>query len=72
MVVDSFTKFVRLYAVNTLGTKEDYCALTKCFGNYSRPNRIIIDRRFCFTSGEFERFVSELNITHVKVSVASP
>lgn len=46
--------------------------MTKYFGNYSRPRRIISDQGSCFTSDEFEKFVSERNITHVKVSVASP
>ena len=72
VVVDSFTKFVRLYAVNTSGTKAVCCALTKYFGNYSRPRRIISDRGPFFTSAEFEMFVSELYIIHVRMSVALP
>lgn len=72
VLVDSFTKFVRLYALNSPGTKEVCCALTKYFENYSRPRRIISDRGSCITSSEFERLVCERNVAHVKVSVASP
>lgn len=72
VVVDGFTKFVKLYAVNAPGTKEAICALRKYFENYSRPRRIVSDRGTCFTSNEFANFMLENNIHHVKVSVASP
>lgn len=49
VVVDSFTKFTKLYAVNSPGTKEACCALRKYFEYYSRPIRIISDRGTCFT-----------------------
>lgn len=71
-VVDAFTKFVKLYPVNTPGTKEACNALNKYFDYYSRPRRIISDRGTSFTSQDFGRFVRDHNIEHVKVAVASP
>lgn len=71
-VVDSFTKFVKLYAVNGTSTKESWCALKKYFEAYSRPVRIYSDKGTCFTSAEFKRCLEEFNIKHVEASVASP
>lgn len=71
-VVDSFTKFVKLYPVNGTSTKENWCALQKYFEAYSRPKRIIDDRGTCFTSSEFENNMKKYNIVQVKNSVASP
>ena len=69
VVVDAFTKFVKLYAVNS---PETCCVLRKYFDCYSQPRRIVSDRGTCFTSNEFKRFVADYNIVHVKNSVASP
>lgn len=70
-VIDGFTKFVRLYPVNTPGTNEACNALKRYFEDYSRPRRLIGDRGTCFTSGRFSDFMKDLNIEHVKVAVAS-
>lgn len=71
-VIDSFTKFVKLYAVNGTSTKESWCALKKYFEAYSRPVRIYSDKGTCFTSAEFEKYLTECNIKHVEATVASP
>lgn len=62
MVVDAFTKYVKLNAVKSPGTKEACCALEKYFDYYDRPRRFITDRGTCFTSIEFGKFVSDRNI----------
>lgn len=72
VVIDAFTKFVKLYPANTTSTKEVCSALTKYFDSYSRPHRIISDRGTCFTSLEFAQFLLENNVTHIKNAVASP
>lgn len=72
LVVDGFTKFVKLYPVKSTSTKEVCCALKKYFGYYSRPRRIISDRGSCFTSREFSEFMSINNVTHIKVATGSP
>lgn len=70
--IDAFTKFVKLYAVNSTSTKEVCASLQKYFDYYSRPRRLIADRGSCFTSLEFASFVSERNIQHIKNAVAAP
>lgn len=65
-------KFVKLYPVNTTSCKGVCAALQKYFDNYSRLRRLIADRITCFTSIEFESFVTERNVQHIKNAVASP
>lgn len=72
MVIDAFTKFVKLYPVNSTSTKEVNAALDKYFECYSRPRRVITDRGTCFRSFEFDEYLQKHNIDHVKVAVASP
>lgn len=72
VVVDAFTKYVKLFAVNSTSTKEVTASLEKYFSYYSRPRRIISDRGTCFTSMEFAEFLKERNVSHVKVATASP
>lgn len=67
VVIDSFTKFVKLYPVNTTSIKEVCAALQKYFDSYSRPRRIIDDRGTCFTS-----YLRDRNVIQVKTAVASP
>jgi len=72
VTIDAFTKFVKLYPVNSTSTKEVNASLSKYFEYYSRPRRIISDRGTCFRSFEFSSFLSERNIGHVKVATAAP
>ncbi|RYE17290.1 MAG: hypothetical protein EOP45_16045 [Sphingobacteriaceae bacterium] len=70
-VVDSFTKFIKLYATNT-SAKEAFCALRKHFTDYSRPRRIISDKGTAFTATEFEAFCKENNVKHIRNSTSAP
>lgn len=72
VVVDSFTKFTKLYPATSTSTKEVCRALEKYFEFYSRPARVISDRGTCFTSSEFAEFLRSHNIQHIKNAVASP
>lgn len=72
VVIDAFTKFVKLYPVNSTSTKEVICCLEKYFTYYSRPSRIISDRGTCFTSSEFADFLRKRNVCHVRNATASP
>ncbi|XP_036325533.1 uncharacterized protein K02A2.6-like [Rhagoletis pomonella] len=72
VMIDAFTKFVKLYPVNSTSSKEVCCSLEKYFSYYSRPRRGISDRGTCFTSYEFSDFLLKNNVSHVKVATASP
>lgn len=72
VVIDAFTKYVRLYAVKSTTSRETIKCLRDYFQIYSRPVTLISDRGTSFTSKEFEEFMNEMNITHVKVATGSP
>lgn len=72
VVIDSCTKFTRLYATKTTNTKEVINALSDYFRSYSRPRCIISDRGTSFTSGDFKEFVEAHNIQHIKIATGSP
>lgn len=71
-VIDAFTKFVKFYSVKSTGVKEVIGKLTDYFSNYSKPLRIISDRGAAFTSNEFQNFVEEQGITHIKIATGVP
>lgn len=72
VVVDAFTKYVKLFAVNSTSTKEVCASLQKYFDFYGRPARIVSDQGTCFTSLEFSEFLLNRGIVHVKNASASP
>lgn len=72
VVIDAFTKFVKLFPCKSTSTKEVIASLDKYFAMYSRPRRIISDRGTCFTSLDFGEYLLRQNVDHVKVAVAPP
>ena len=72
VVVDSFTKFTKLYPVVTTNTKESCVAMQNYIDNYSRPRRIISDRGTAFSSNDCQKFCEERNIEHIMNATASP
>lgn len=72
IIIDAFTKYVRLYPVKTTKSKEAITWLRDYFQNYSNPKIIISDRGSAFTSHEFKEFVDERGIKHIKIATGSP
>lgn len=72
VIIDAFTKFVRLYPAKTTKSREAVVALKDYFRAYSRPKCLISDRGTCFTSKEFEEFLEEEGVKHVKIATGSP
>jgi len=58
VVIDSFTKFVKLFSVNSTSTREVIASLSKYFEFCSRPRRIISDRGSSSTSLKFSEYKS--------------
>lgn len=71
-VSDAFTKFVKLYAVNTTSSKEVCAMLEKYFEYFGRPRRMVTDRATCFTCKEFAEFTQVNNIEHILCATAAP
>ena len=72
LIVDAFTKFVKLYAVKTTTSRDTIKCLKEYFNAYSKPKILISDRGTGFTSKEFENFLNENNVKHIKIATASP
>ena len=72
LIVDAFTKFVKLYAVKTTTARETIRCLRDYFNSYSRPKILVSDRGTAFTAKEFAEFLEEENIKHAKIATASP
>lgn len=72
IVVDAFTKYLRLYAVKTTSSKDSIKCLQSYFSSFSRPLRIVSDRGTSFTSEEFSSFLRDHNINQCKIATASP
>lgn len=72
VMIDAFTKHAKLYAVKSTTTRETIGCLKDYFRTYSRPKTLVSDRGTSFTSKEFEDFMSEMNVKHVKVATGSP
>lgn len=72
IVIDAFTKFVRLYPCKTTTTEEVLRHLCDYFRTYSRPKRLISDRGTCFTSEAFKECLKSEAIEHVLTAVSTP
>lgn len=72
VVVDAFSRFVKLYPVNSTTTSLVIECLETYFRQYSRPVHIISDRGSCFTSDDFKEFCTLNNIRHTLIATASP
>lgn len=72
VIIDAFSKYIKLYATKTTATKEAINALRDYFNNYSKPRVIISDRGSCFTSQEFIDFVNDQRVKHILIATGSP
>lgn len=72
VIIDAFTKFVRLYPCKTTNTVELIKYLNDYFRYYSKPVVIVVsDRRSAFTSNAFKEFLIEVRIDVVLVATAT-
>lgn len=72
VIIDAFTKFIRLYPCKSTKTDETVKHLDDYFRAYSRPKRLISDRDTCFTSEAFKEFLKSRIIDHVLIAVGTP
>jgi len=70
VVIDGFTKYVRLYATKTTNTKEVIIALKDYFRSYSIPTYIVWIGEAVLRQKILEHL--ECNIKHVKIATGSP
>jgi len=62
VIVDAFSKFITLYHVRSVKTKEVCSKLNEYFSYYSKPPCIISDHGTCYTSEIFKEFCKSADI----------
>lgn len=72
LVIDAFTKFVKLYAVKTTTSRKIIRSLKEYFNAYSKPKILISDRGTSFTSKEFKNFINKSSVKHIKIAIIFP
>lgn len=72
VIIDGFSKFIKLNACKTTNSKEVIKHLVKYFQTYSRPKRIIADRGTAFTSNMFKEFVDTNDIELSLIASGAP
>lgn len=72
VIVDAFTKFIRVYPCKSTTTDEAIKCLRDYFRSYSKPGRLVSDRGTCFTSDTFKEFLKDEDVRHVLVAVHTP
>lgn len=72
LVIDTFSKFLRLYPVRTPNPKEICYCMKSYFNAYSRSLIIVTDTGNTLSSGHFQSFLEDNNIKHVRNAIALP
>jgi len=72
VVIDAFTKFVKLYPCRSTKTEEVIKHLRNYFQTYSKPRKIISDRGTSFTSAAFKQFLEDESVSSVLVAAGTP
>ncbi|CAK9802814.1 Transposon Tf2-6 polyprotein [Anthophora quadrimaculata] len=72
VVIDTFSKFVWLYATRTCNSVEVIERLKKQSILFGNPRRIISDRGTAFTSTDFEAYCKDEHVEHVLTTVGMP
>lgn len=72
LIVDAFSKYIKLYPTKTTNSREAITCLKQFFQSYNKPINIISDRGTAFISQEFEDFLHEQSINHIKIATGSP
>lgn len=72
IVVDAFTKFVRLYPCRTNKTEEVVKYLVDFFQTYSKPQKNISDRGTSFTSILFKTFLEDESVRLTLITSGTP
>jgi len=72
VVVCAFTKYTFLIPTRNTKTTPVIKALKQIFCVFGQPVRMISDRGTSFTSKEFDHFINENGIQHIKTAVRTP
>lgn len=72
VATESFSKYTKIYFVKTLKPKETMNALSRYIKLIGNPEKIISDQGRTFLSREFEQYLDERKIIHIKTRSYNP
>lgn len=72
VMIDGFSKYVFMRAVQDVTARETVIVFREFISHYGKPERVITNRGTAFTAAMFTLFCREHNIMHVKVASKSP
>jgi hypothetical protein len=72
VIIDAFSKFVRLYPCRTTKSDEVIKHLCNYFQTYSKPCQIISDRGTSFTAANFKEFLKNESVKLTLVASGTP
>lgn len=72
VIIDGFSKYVVVRAVQDVTAKETVIVFREFISHYEKPERAITDRGTAFTAVAFTQFCRDHNILHVKDASKSP
>ena len=68
LMVDSYSKWVEVEIITKCDSSRTITCLRKWFAHYGLPNQLVSDNGPQFTSDEFERYVKENGIKHIRTA----
>ena len=72
IVIDSHSKWLEVLPVRAATSEETIEKLGRLFSTFGIPDKIVSDNGSVFTSGEFEAFLKNNGIVHIRVSPYHP
>ncbi|XP_021378372.1 uncharacterized protein K02A2.6-like [Mizuhopecten yessoensis] len=72
VVVDSYSKWLEVVPTNSSTSTVTIAKLRQIFAEHGLPDKLVSDNGPCFISEEFETFLRENGIQHVKISPHHP
>jgi len=72
VMVDNFTKYMSLYAVEDTSAEQLIVQVKRFVDTFGLPGRLITDRGSCYTSGVFEEYCRQQGIRLVRTSSRHP
>ena len=72
IVIDSHSKWLEVLPVRAATSEETIEKLRRLFSTFGIPDKIVSDNGSVFTSGEFETFLKNNGIVHIRISPYHP
>ena len=72
VIVDAFSKWVEIHVVEKASSSATILKCRETFAIHGLPEIMVSDNGTCFTSSEFQSFVSECGVKHIKSAPYHP